>query len=904
MIEYNRGSEWRKRDLQVQTILDDWYISISTYLEDLKTNFPDKVAKLINIIWSEELIKKYDSKEYFFTDPNDNEKTRARNYSKLLLNYIDIFHDDVGAIWITDHNYYHDYLIDELVLESNNTNIKVIPWVEVNISWVHVLVFFWEKPYLKDTYSEWIKTFLSKINIDAPQTGDSLTVSNNDCHTVINIVNNELDWVIIYPHCNSNNWLFQERGRTDRTHLANIYNKQSFNILQAQNYSSANTTARYITSNNSLKSWHVFTLCSDSRCIKDILRPDNQNNYTRIKSDPTFEWLKQILYESKERVILQEENPSLKFDKPFFSEININKDISVFNDPEDELVFQKTKIFLNKNLVTIIGWRWTGKSRLVDYMSNIFDKYGSENKDYNFNKEFSLLYSKNNISDPDTIKYLANEKNYLDFIYISQDTLKEKSKKNNIEDNIKSLLKISGSWFSPSLNLLITNLLDSIKKNKEWFQELDEDWDETNNRKRVEEFKKEHESLLKSIETKDNKEKLETYIKNIESIQTYIDQKDNLLELKNDLGWIIEINEDIKEINKTLPVQEADFEKIPELTISKQIKSIEKNRQWLEKKITHLKEDNKEIKEWFEKSWFRGDLESLLKNAEDYKSNIKFADSRLKDIKKQEKSLDTKIKDRKNLGIKIQKEYERLENSITESWKNIFDDYTEEQKSIIDRVLLQNWIIKIDGKILFNKDQFYELLSERLDWRKYKKQSLENHFKIYDFKSWIDYLKKIPWELLDEEFEEIQEVFFDLYLRWQYIRAVPDVTYNNKPLKKVSVWQRGTALLCLQLATDAFSKPIIFDQPEDDLDNEFIMSNLVKIFKELKQYRQIIIVTHNANLVVNSDAEQIIVARNEEEQLSYISWSLENKEIQKQVCTILEWWEQAFEQRKKRYNLK
>jgi predicted ATPase len=72
------------------------------------------------------------------------------------------------------------------------------------------------------------------------------------------------------------------------------------------------------------------------------------------------------------------------------------------------------------------------------------------------------------------------------------------------------------------------------------------------------------------------------------------------------------------------------------------------------------------------------------------------------------------------------------------------------------------------------------------------------------------------------------------------------------------------------LANSAFDKPIIFDQPEDDLDNKFIMAELVDIFRKLKKYRQIIIVTHNANLVINADAEQVIIAKNEDEEISYI----------------------------------
>lgn len=105
------------------------------------------------------------------------------------------------------------------------------------------------------------------------------------------------------------------------------------------------------------------------------------------------------------------------------------------------------------------------------------------------------------------------------------------------------------------------------------------------------------------------------------------------------------------------------------------------------------------------------------------------------------------------------------------------------------------------------------------------------------------------------------------------------------------------------MANSAFSVPLIFDQPEDDLDNEFIVEDLIDIFKELKKYRQIIIVTHNANLVVNADAEQVIIAQNQNETLSYYSGSLENLDIQNKVCKILEGGKSAFEQRKNKYNI-
>jgi predicted ATPase len=97
---------------------------------------------------------------------------------------------------------------------------------------------------------------------------------------------------------------------------------------------------------------------------------------------------------------------------------------------------------------------------------------------------------------------------------------------------------------------------------------------------------------------------------------------------------------------------------------------------------------------------------------------------------------------------------------------------------------------------------------------------------------------------------------------------------------------------------------LIFDQPEDDLDNEFIIDELVEIFRSIKKFRQVILVTHNANLVVNADAEQVVVAENTNGVLKYTSGSLEAEVTNKAVRRILEGGDEAFLKRELRYNLK
>lgn len=82
------------------------------------------------------------------------------------------------------------------------------------------------------------------------------------------------------------------------------------------------------------------------------------------------------------------------------------------------------------------------------------------------------------------------------------------------------------------------------------------------------------------------------------------------------------------------------------------------------------------------------------------------------------------------------------------------------------------------------------------------------------------------------------------------------------------------------------------------------MQDLVTIFKQVKKFRQVIIVSHNANLVVNSDSEQVIIAENNEGILSYTSGALEDPEINLKICEILEGGQTAFLNREQKYQLK
>src|SRR5258706_2863379 len=143
-----------------------------------------------------------------------------------------------------------------------------------------------------------------------------------------------------------------------------------------------------------------------------------------------------------------------------------------------------------------------------------------------------------------------------------------------------------------------------------------------------------------------------------------------------------------------------------------------------------------------------------------------------------------------------------------------------------------------------------------------------------------------------------------------HIRIDYGIEYEGVAIEQLSPGTRGVVLLLLYLAVDRQDlRPLIIDQPEENLDPNSVFEELVPHFREARKRRQIIIVTHNANLVVNTDADQVIVASCEpgaQGQLPFIDYdtgSLENPDIRDAVCDILEGGERAFLERERRYRL-
>lgn len=149
--------------------------------------------------------------------------------------------------------------------------------------------------------------------------------------------------------------------------------------------------------------------------------------------------------------------------------------------------------------------------------------------------------------------------------------------------------------------------------------------------------------------------------------------------------------------------------------------------------------------------------------------------------------------------------------------------------------------------------------------------------------------------------------FYDYLFGLDYLVPEYDLRLDDKPLSELSPGERGSLLLVFYLMLDTDTTPLILDQPEDNLDNQSISKILVPFLKLAKKRRQIIMVTHNPNLAVVADAEQIIrirIHKDHDHAVEIVAGSIETPVLNRHILDVLEGTEQAFMLRKKKYRLK
>lgn len=128
------------------------------------------------------------------------------------------------------------------------------------------------------------------------------------------------------------------------------------------------------------------------------------------------------------------------------------------------------------------------------------------------------------------------------------------------------------------------------------------------------------------------------------------------------------------------------------------------------------------------------------------------------------------------------------------------------------------------------------------------------------------------------------------------------IKYRGKELQHHSLGQRASALILFVLNQQE-NDVIIVDQPEDDLDNQTIYEDVIKLVRELKPSTQFLFATHNANFPVLGDAEQIHSCRYSDDKVAICTGSIDSPNLQKEIVDIMEGGEDAFNKRKEIYGI-
>ncbi|MDU9418928.1 hypothetical protein RCL10_10510 [Staphylococcus lloydii] len=610
--------------------------------------------------------------------------------------------------------------------------------------------------------------------------------------------------------------------------------------------------------------------------------------FTWIKSDLSFTGLKQILYEPEHRINLNVECPD---DKPDYLVINT-------------IEIGDTTIYLNENLNAIIGGRSTGKSTLLNSIAKYYNSENFEENGMNTFEENLTITWKDNSSDSNKeVEFIPQEHmvnlahNVDSFNKLVQNIIKNKGLDKEIDLYEKSI---------KDTKKRISELLDAYWNSKKNLQELIKPEGNLEGiQNQIDVFQKEEDDLkncgeLSSVEWESYKE-LESHIVISKKDQSILNNDISELEklsTENILkGITIEnlsssTDEDIRSYYSKLNNRVS---KIWNSKIAKNMNNMIKQNEALQKRISELENDS-----------------IYKKGQNDIKSN-------------RELNFISRKKEQEQQNLRNFQDYlakkEKVENYMSELKEKLISEFNN--YSIAKNHLENSFII--EEKDLQIKIEFYQKNIEEEIFYLHKTNQFNRNF-IDSFHKNLE--STISTVFSENEFKfnqnkDITTFINDLFLNNWYAFNFR-IMYQNDEFQKMSQGKKAFVILKLLLEFSNNKKPVLIDQPEDSLDNRAIYHELTSYLIEKKKERQIILVTHNPNIVVGADAENVIVANqhsiltpnennrnfnyingaleNSFNRTSSVTFTLQSQGIREHVYEILEGGKEAFEKRERKYN--
>lgn len=671
---------------------------------------------------------------------------------------------------------------------------------------------------------------------------------------------------------------------------------------------------------------------------------------TWIKADPTFEGLLQVFIEPGERVKIQESEPDFKHDYAWIKEVSF-ADNDMF--PE--------KLSLNKNLNSVIGSRSSGKSALLSYiaLANGSEDIESVAPGISANKaremgcsiKWADQVNKKNNSNTEAeisrkIVYIPQNK----LFNIASDpqevtTLIKDSVSDHYRQNI-SYLQEREHEYRNSLSLMIDNYFNMER-------EIQNLTDERRNYADTETLKNSHKEYSEDLRDLqegvgiDDEEKnaignLNQEIANLKSrileYEGYLKKGSGIIFNESLFDSSIEIQgecnpaalEEIKEHVRPIKQQMENIvakvnEKYKEINESR-LRDLSNHKTKAERELKPLNEKSRQSQELIEKTKKFDEIAQKIKDVEDIEAQIS-------DLKNNQLSVLDGIVDAQKSNNVAPEDIE--ECGVGDALIKVVMGYPKDYYKSIDYYVNQKSATKVNNYVSeCNELEVYEgeydvSLSGQIDIKKLS-EAISGDLKRFIVKQGNNEnggavtLKGKP----NNDEYLIQSFIKQVLCYPREVRLV--ATYDGD---KIGGYEESTmtpgkqAVFALELILSKHDSewPLLIDQPEDDLDSRSIYDSIVPKIRELKKRRQIIMVSHDANMVVGSDSEEVIIVnrhgkdrKNKDERyFDYLSGSLENtmlfddsieetllsQGVREHCCVILDGGEEAFAKRKSKYNI-
>lgn len=933
MKEYSRGSEWRRWDLHVHTpgtnkndqyegttieeCWDGFYRTISDYVGDGS----DKVKSIVSIGITDYLsIENY--KKVIA-------EKRLPDTIKLVIPNVELRMTPMSRNeGINIHFLFNPVVVDELedrFFSKLSFEYKDRPYSATKAQLVSLgkaldSSLAEDKAYLKGV-GQFIPSVdsLKKLFSNDPELRENtiIIVSNSSNDGVTGAANN-------FSHIEANSSDFDATRQSIYQFVDAIFsgNPSDISYFLGEKSDSPDEVIRKC---GSLKP--CFHGC-DAHTNAKLFEPDNQR-YCWIKSDPSFNGLKQVLYEPKDRVRISPLMPEEKSDYHVIDRI-------VIDDPD----FSPEPIQFNDKLSCIIGGKSTGKSILLHNLALTIDKNQVEEKTEKSKTKTRVLTKVKVFWKDGEVNETGVQNDSHKIVYIPQTYLNQLSDENEEKTEIDSIIeeiilqndnaRISHEQmlkeireYKPSLD---KRIYDAVQINEE-IQSIKKEMAEIGSRagieKQLDGLKKQKEIESKELSiSEEDISKYDTVVSELTKLNVQLRTIENDISIVDSIVSVVIPVETDKAMSDDVRKDISDAvsmikEKADELWKEYKLKIIQKYQTKREKTVTDMRNSEIVVDELKEQVESNEAITELSKRIQD-------EEQRLLIFRDYDKKIDEKSE-----------ELNKIISDLVQTFKR-YDDIQERYAASVNgegSSLNEGSELTFSVLIPFRTEAFCQRIKQLFDNRVLK--SKKDIINVEDFD--IDQFDETALEKLIKACLNRTIPFSKSFTPESALRSILDnwynVTYNVKMgddlIDEMSPGKKALVLLKLLISLAESKSPILIDQPEDDLDNKSISDDLITFIKKKKIERQIIVVTHNANVVVSGDAEQVIVANqrgnttpNNKFRFEYRTGSIEDdlpvyddsgtiidgilnaQGIQQHICDILEGGEKAFAKRKNKYNIK